>query len=648
MQSKNTIPLRVAEFYAKFPPFNKLPQQTLLDLANHTRVNYVKKNEVIFREDTSATNHFYCVRNGHIRLHSEKEDNKLYDVADEGDTFGIAAIMRDELYALTALAEEESLLFEIPWDFFKTILENHAPVALYFAAGFAAGYHKDIAQARVAQKAQTGTSYFSGESLFQEDDVIEIKSDKEPITCRPQRTIKEIAQKMTEHNIGSMVIVDEGKLPLGIVTDTDLRKKVATGNYSIETPISKIMSAPVFTLKKNLTVSQAIMQIVKNNIRHLVITEDGTPQSKIVTIISEHDLLLLHSNNPIVLIKEISQSNDVQTLKKIRSRAEIILKQYIEQNVSMTFLSEIISELNDAIITKCIALAQKTLLAENKISETVLEHPFAWLALGSEGRGEQLLLSDQDNAIVFADADTTEKTEFLKTQFSSLGKIVNDMLHNVGFEYCPAEVMARKWCMSVKQWKATFSGYMETPEPQAILHSSIFFDLRAVYGDKNLAQALKDHIHETLKKERSFLNFMAINALQNPPPLSFFKNFVVEKGGEHSNEFDIKARALMPLIDTARVLALELNCLEHSNTQQRYSMIAEKDNTLRQLSDEACYAHELLLRYRTLSGLRNKDSGRYINIDELGKIERQTLRSVFNVIERIQKMLGLRFQVERI
>lgn len=627
----------MAEFYAKYPPFDKLPSQALQQLAENTRVSFVARNEIIFEENTTAVDHFYFVHKGHIRLESRREDNRLYDIADEGDTFGIAPLMRDELYALTAVAQEESLLFEIPWSFFQTILKDHGRVALHFAAGFAAGYHKDIAQARVAQ----ASGAISADNLFQEDDIIEINPDKKPITATKQDSIRKVAGIMTQKNIGSMIIADSNELPLGILTDTDLRKKVATGEIGVDEPVEKIMTSPVYTVKKNLTVAQAIMVIMRKNIRHLVVTEDGTADTKVISIISEHDLLLLHSNNPIVLIKEISQTNDVEVLKKIRQRAEQILNQYLNQNVSMVFLSEIISELNDAIIEKCIKMAIA------KVKPEINDTAFTWLSLGSEGRSEQLLLTDQDNAIIFEDCEDETANKKVKEELSRLGKKVNDLLNTVGFEYCPADIMAGKWCLSVSQWQKTFSGYMQSPDPQAVMHSTIFFDFRVVYGDNKLAEKLTDHISTTLTKERGFLTFMAANALQNPPPLSFFKNFVVEKGGEHSNEFDIKARALMPLTDAARVLALEHRCFKNSNTRDRYSCVAQSDTSITKLLEEAKYAHELLLRYRTMSGLRNNDSGRYIKIDELGKIERQTLRSVFSVIERVQKMLSLRFQLER-
>lgn len=643
MKTQNTIPLRVAESYAKFPPFDKLPQATLHELANQTRVVYVQEEEIIFEENNAANPYFYFVHKGHIRLQRNQEDQRLYDVADEGDTFGIAALMRDEHYALTAIAQEESLLYEIPWQFFRKILEQEALVALHFASGFAAGYHKDIVQAKVLQ----GSEKSLQKGLFQEDDIVEIKNKRKLITASPKQTIQEVALSMTAHNIGSMIMVDENQLPLGIVTDTDLRKKIATGEHKVDQEIASIMTSPVLTVPEGLTVAQAIIKIMKYNIRHLVITEDGSNSSKAISVISEHDLLLLHSNNPIVLIKEIMQTKEISEMGKIRGRAEDIMHQYLEQNISMVFLSEIISELNDAIIEKCIQMAKEQVVEENLVEKEVFEHPFAWLSLGSEGRGEQLLLSDQDNALVFADASTEQENEKLQASFKIFAAKVNDLLNQVGFEFCPAEIMARKWCLSLSQWKNTFSGYLRTPEPQAVMHSTIFFDFRIVYGDRSLERKLKKHIIRTLKKERSFLNFMAINALQNPPPLSFFKNFVVEKGGQHSNEFDIKARALMPLTDAARVLALESFCLEHSNTQMRYQRIAKLEPNLKELISQARFAHELLLRHRTISGLANRDSGRYIDIDKLSKIEKQTLRSVFDVIDRIQKMLSLRFQVEK-
>ena len=190
-----------------------------------------------------------------------------------------------------------------------------------------------------------------------------------------------------------------------------------------------------------------------------------------------------------------------------------------------------------------------------------------------------------------------------------------------------------------------FHQWISVPEPQALMQVSIFFDFRPIVGDAALARELKGFIFEEIDKNEMFIMHLAKNAMQNPPPLSFFRSFIVEKSGAHKNEFDIKARAMMPLIDAARVLAYQLKLKSFGSTLERYEEIAKRDKSLAPICDSAAAAFEILLRQRAIHGLRNQTSGRYINPDALNKLERQAIRNTFKTIEKIQQTLELRFRL---
>jgi Predicted signal-transduction protein containing cAMP-binding and CBS domains len=226
---------------------------------------------------------------------------------------------------------------------------------------------------------------------------------------------------MKEKNIGSIIITDENKRPIGIITDSDLRKKVATGDFPITAKAKEIMSSPVYTLLPNISASEAIIHMMSKNIRHLVLTEDGTPNTPIFGIVSEHDVLVLHGNNPAVLVKEIQNTEDSRKLSLLRARADKLLKDYIDQEVSIQFVANTISEINDALIKKAIDISIKR-LEEEGIKKP--EVSFAWLSLGSEGRKEQLLKTDQDNAIVYEDPPENLQEE-VRNYFLKLGNSVN-------------------------------------------------------------------------------------------------------------------------------------------------------------------------------------------------------------------------------
>jgi CBS domain-containing protein len=225
---------------------------------------------------------------------------------------------------------------------------------------------------------------------------------------------------------------------------------------------------------------------------------------------------------------------------------------------------------------------------------------------------------------------------------------VVDILVEAGFERCPGDVMASnpKWNQPLGSWKSCFSGWIREPEKVAVMHTNIFFDFRPVYGDQSLAAELKGHIFERIKADRLFLSFFAKNAIQNPPPLSFFRNMVVERSGEHRDAFDIKARAMMPLADAARVLVYDLGIDIYGSTAERWERIAETHENLARLAGEAAMAYEILMRIRALEGLTRGTSGRYVHIKELNKLERQTVRNTFSVVKDVQLMLTSRYRTD--
>jgi CBS domain-containing protein len=402
------------------------------------------------------------------------------------------------------------------------------------------------------------------------------------------------------------------------------------------------MNSPVITYPKNLTVTQAQMAMMKSSISHLCLTEDGTPNSKVVGMLSKHDVMVSLGNNPAVLIKAIKRAKKTKQLKQIRKSVTRLLRGYLEKNIPMSITLKIISELNDACVKQIILLAlEKT---EKKPPVT-----FAWLAMGSQGRGEQLLHTDQDNALLFSDVDPS-KLEETTTYFLHLSKHINKGLQEIGYEYCPADMMASsaKWCMSLTQWKETVGHWISNPGKEEVLLSSIFFDYNLAYGDKTLVDALSDHIFEVSGKYPLFFVHLAAGALQNPSPTGFFRQFLLEQDGEYKDFFDIKRRALMPLTDAARVLILSHNIKSINGTTERYEKLAELEENNRELYLACSYATKALLKFRTKQGILHGDSGRFIALDTLSKEEKIKLKRTFKTIKEIQELITVRFKVSNI
>ncbi|MEM6963194.1 MAG: DUF294 nucleotidyltransferase-like domain-containing protein [Bacteroidota bacterium] len=639
---KNTIAVRVFDFLKNYPPFNMVDKERMLKVSEKVIIQYYEPEQFIFEQGKNPADYFYIVKEGAVQLLRKEVDKKiLVDECDEGDVFGIRPLLVQRPYVVSAQTMEETLLYAIHTNDFEDIFKNNPKVAFYLASNFAAGVRNQFAKNNKGK-------IFYGESkdIASEYELVEVQSienSKSPVVCAPDTLIKDAAQTMTDKRVGSIIVVNKNFFPIGITTDKDFRKRVATGKISPDQPISDIMSAPVITSPPERTVADVQIDMLQNRIHHLCLTEDGTAQSKVVGIISEHDLLIVQANNPAVLIREIKGAKSGAELKTIREKAEILLEKYLAQEVSIKYISEIMSEINDAVIVRAIQIA------EDDLSVIPLKKPkakFCWLALGSEGRKEQLLRTDQDNAIVF-EQEIGANAEEVKYYYLALAENVTLILHECGFKYCPADMMASNpdWCMSLSDWEQQFSKWMQQPGAKEVMMTTIFFDYRPIYGDFDLAKKMTEHIFENIDEQEIYLMHLAKNALQNPPPLSFFRNFIVEKDGAHKDQFDIKARAMMPLADAARVLTLNAKVGQINNTFERFAELAELDENNRELFEQAADAYEILMRFRAMQGLKNKDSGRFFNISELNKMQRMMLRNSFKPISELHALLRVRFRL---
>jgi CBS domain-containing protein len=634
----NTISLRIFDFLKNYPPFNILEKGQLELLSSKVLVQHFEENQFVFKQNDDPHQNFYVVKEGAIGLYRHlDEDEILVDICDEGDVFGLRPIVQNDHYRMDARANSETIVYAISVELLKEFIASNDKISKYIIASFSTNL-------KSPHDPNKGELFANEESLQNKEttysDIQKAKFSTNPLTCSATSTIQEAAKLMASKKVGS-IIIEQNNHPIGIITDKDLRIKVATGNTSITQLVSEIMSAPVITVTTEITVAEAQIAMVKNQITHLCITENGSVNSPIVGIMSEHDIVVQHGNNPSVLIKELKRASVTSDLKYIREKASFLLNRYMEQHVPIAFIGHIMAEINDLITQKAIEISLKEMASEPPV-------PFAFLSLGSQGRKEQLLITDQDNALIYADVSEAEK-ESTKSYFISLSTKITTKLNEVGYEFCPADMMASnpKWCLSATEWNTQFHKWISTPTEDAIMMCTIFFDFEYVYGDQNLVATLGESVYKSIKSHEVFLNFLGRNALLNPPPLSFFKQFVVEHNGDHKNQFDLKSRALMPLIDGARLLVFSHHIQGKNNTIERLDTLAEIEPENKDVFNGCSDAFRVLSRFRTTQGIQHQDSGRYIDLKNLGKTERLKLKASFKSIKALQDLIRMRFNLSQ-
>lgn len=632
----NTVAEHIADFLKEYKPFDNLTFQELSDIATNIRVINLEKHAVLFQNNDPLHDSFYVVASGVINLTTIADaEETILNKCHEGDIFGLRPFFAKNNYMMTAKAREESIIYAIPIAVFRPFVANNSDVLNFLLESFA------------VNSRHTKDSMSSNGKLISDNDYIDQQTEMQyiqslnynnsPLTTQANSVIKDVAILMTDSMVDNIIICEKNH-PIGIVTNADLSSKIATGRYPITETIDKIMSSPVVTVLENVSLAEAQLLMLKHNVTHLCVTKDGTSKSVVKGIISEHDLIVAQASNPGVLIKEIKRSQLPKDLKQIRDRLSDLIQNSIQKNIPISHVSNIASEINLAIIKRAVELAILDLGSPPA--------RFAWLSIGSQGRKEQLLLTDQDSILIFEDV-TPEKYREVKDYFLRLAKRTTSILEKVGYDYCPNGHMGSNmlWCKSLSDWTKQYNSWMNTPGENSNDLSSIFFDYEIVFGEPKIEEAIENVIFKNAVNNTLFFDFLGNDALKRNSPLSFFKKFITEEDGPNKDKFDIKTRALMPLIDGARLLILNANIKGIQNTYLRFKQLAITDSKNAEIYLSCAEAFLTLSKFRTVEGLKNDDSGQYINLREMSKTDKEKLKNALAPMKDLEELIKSKFQL---
>jgi CBS domain-containing protein len=405
------------------------------------------------------------------------------------------------------------------------------------------------------------------------------------------------------------------------------------------------MNRPVQSVSPDSFCFEAILSMITNRVKYLPVM-DGM---KLVGIISEHDLMVSQGNNPVAVIKGFQQAKSIDELVAIRKNIDLAMRVILEHGGMAKDICELITTLNDHLTQKIITLAEEAMVREGYGRPPV---PYAWLALGSEGRREQTLRTDQDNALIFAD-NSPEREEEVRSYFLNLAEKVVSGLERCGFPRCKGGIMAitPKWCQPFHVWKEYFRHWIVDVDfpTEEILATFVFFDCRPIFGQYELVTRIAGHILEFFDQGNSFAREMAKTAILHKTPLGFFKRLVVEKSGEHKNKLNLKLNGLTPLVDAIRTLALDQKVFD-TNTLDRISSLVDKEGLTRAEADDLRDAFNVIMLVRVRHHVNVVSQGgipdNFVNPDELSIIQRTMLKEAFKTIDRLQGLLELRYDIK--
>ena len=615
--------IEIRDFLAQRPPFDSLPEERLNELPEKLQIRYLRRNSQFPPTDIDG-DYFYVVRSGAIILLDEEQ--QLVEKLGEGDYYTTDCQLVDFESVSSGKAEEDTLLYLLPCAQLKALRRESPEFRLHFAESI-----RERMQHAVRGTTRQQSECNMGQLTIEVDHLL----TKQPVTLPMDSSIREVAQVMTENNVSSVMLMDDGQL-VGMVTDRDLRKRCIAAGLSTYAEVAGIMTPEPDTIPSDTLVLHAMMCMTKHHVHHLPVMR-GT---EVIGMLTATDLSRLNSNNSAFIASAIRKAQNLDELIAASQRLPDLQQQLANASATALHIGEVISHITDLLTSRLIEMAQLEL--------GPAPVPFVWVCSGSQARQEQSAHSDQDNALIISDEMSAQDDVY----FAELAKQVTDGLNACGFIYCPGDSMAvnPEWRQPLATWRRYFYGWIQKPEPMSLMLSSIFFDLRPVYGDTDLFHKLQKSVLRLSRNNGIFVAYMASNALTHKPPLGFFRSFVLVHDGEHDDTLDIKHRGIVPITDIARVFALSEGLTE-TNTTDRLRAAARTRAVSREMAENLEDALEFIanLRIQHQAGQigRGEPADNYLPPENLSELERQHLKTSFKVIQEMQSTLEHRYQLAR-
>lgn len=618
--------LEIKNFLSQHPPFSDLPEEALEDIAHNVEITYYRQDTPIIRFG-DHTEELYMIRSGVVEVYRRK--GELYNRLTEGGLFGQMGLLTNNKVRFPVTAIEDTLVYCIPEAVFQSLYESYDTFADFVEV-------QDNARLRQAVS-----------STAEQNDLTTVKVkrliNREAPYVNKGASIQEVAQKMAEENVSSLLIIDpdildddeEDSRPLiGILTDRDLCRRVVAEGVKYVEPVESVMTTDVISLDHNAYVYEAMLMMLRYNVHHLPVLKGRKP----IGILDITDIVRHESQNSLLLVSSIFQQNSIEDLAQISRQVKDSFVRLVNEDANSHMVGTAMSVIGRSFKQRIIELAEENL--------GPAPIPYCFLALGSMGRDEQLIVTDQDNAIILDDCyNEAEHGEY----FAQFAKFICDGLAECGYSYCTGDIMATNpmWRMTRREWEDCFSDWIDNPNPKALLNASIFFDLDGVYGRLKWAEQLTGFIVRRARRNNRFLACLARNALNRTPPLGFFKSFVMEKDGRHNNSINLKRRGTAPLADLIRVHALAVGSRAKNSFERLDDIInagiLPKGRGM-DLRDALEFISMVRIRHQAIDVENDIAADNNIEPEHLSDFERRNLKDAFQILSNAQNFLKYRYQ----
>ena len=598
-------------------PFNILTVKQQEKLSRHVDIAYFRSNDIILHQGQSAES-LYIIIKGIVEERSN-DSGEIYAHYTHDDIFDVRSqlehCVKHNYHAL-----EDTLCHLIPTDTFLSIYHENPDFSAYFNGSLA----KRKALLTQANQQQNLAEFILTKI---DDDTIQ-----KSITVDWNTSLKQVTHLLKENNIDALFVAlnqydlrhkESGNpLPLGIITRTDLLHALVLGDHEQNHPVGPIATYPIVHIQKHDYLFNAMTLMTRHHVKRVAVLED----KKLIGMLDMTQVLSLFSTHSHVLTLRIARSKSIEELAIAANSQTQLIDTLINNGIRTRFIMELISTVNEQIIEKAFTLT---------IPKSLHEH-CCLLVMGSEGRGEQILKTDQDNALIIKDGLEWHNVGELMAQFTQT-------LLQLGYPLCKGNVMVSNphWVKKEQEWQHYIHQICTEHNGENMMNLAIFTDAQAIAGNRNLLSPLKQYISEKLKDNELALSIFTRPALQFTVPLTLFGNVKNKKEG-----IDIKQGGIFPIVHGIRALSLEQG-IEKTNTFQRIEELSSRKVLEPSTADNLTEALKLFFKWRLRHQLKDNKNrvSNHIHIDQLDRTERDLLRHSLHVVKKFKEWLGYHYQI---
>lgn len=605
-------PMDIRSFLRRTPPFDELDDETLDEVLANTSIAFYPRGHVVLQQGGEPARHLYVVRTGAVEA---LDGDHVVDLHQAGEIFGFVSLLTSEHPGLTVRAHEDSICYLVREDIAARMLASRPGVS--FLSRTVRRRELDLlADAAVAERTDPWAAPVA--ALVR----------RPPVTVDASTAIRPAAETMTRERVSALLVRMDGGW--GIVTDRDLRSRVLAEGRSDREAILDVVSSPLVTAAGDTPVSEVLAMMLERRINHVPVTDE---RGELMGLVTVTDLMALERRSAFRLRRDLESGETAEEVAETAKAIPSTLADLIESGAEPLEVAHVAAVTNDTMTRRLLELG----------SARLGEPParWSWLALGSEARFEQGMVTDQDNALVYE----SEGDEDVDAYFAELGSFVNDGLARAGLPRCRAGVLAsnRDWRGTIAGWRDRFRGWIDDPGRSGSAFSGIAFDYRPVSGALEVRTSL-DPVIRDAGQRREFLRHLAATALATRPPKGFLKDAIVEARGTSAITLDMKQAGIGPITNIARIHGLRIGLTDNRTVLRLRAAVAEgivKEDDGRALEE----AFRLMWRVR-LDHQAARVRGQALPDDEvdarsLGPLSRQALKEAFRAIVRAQEALAM-------